>query len=196
LAEQRVTIYSAKGKIMESPVSSGQTGLETPAGIYSIVQKEEDHHSNIYEDGSMPFMQRITWTGIALHGGVLPGYPASHGCVRMPEPFARRLFPLTEIGMRVVVVRNDIAPADITHPTLFIPAEVRRETLLAGSTSERVAAGQTGSDALPGSSQLQTLKAQAATKSAEADAATKKAATARQIATKRASEAANADRNV
>ncbi len=119
LSEQRVTIYAEKGKMLESPVSSGQTGLETPAGIYSVVQKEEDHHSNIYDDASMPYMERITWTGIALHGGVLPGYPASHGCVRMPESFAEKLYGLTELGMRVVVVREDIAPAPIAQPALF-----------------------------------------------------------------------------
>src|SRR6516164_8729764 len=94
LGEQRVTIYNAHGKMLQSPVSSGATGLETPVGIFSVVQKKEFHQSNVYADGNMPFMQRITWTGIALHGGVLPGYPASHGCVRMPEQFAQRIFGL------------------------------------------------------------------------------------------------------
>src|SRR5436190_13213456 len=121
LGEQHVTIYGAQGKIMEAPVSTGSTGLETPAGTYSVVQKEEFHQSNVYEDGNMPFMERITWTGIALHAGVLPGHPASHGCVRMPPPFAQRLFGMTEIGLRVIVVRNDIQPADISHPALFKP---------------------------------------------------------------------------
>ena len=104
LAEQRVTIYDAEGKLLQAPVSTGATGLETPAGIYSIVQKKAEHHSNIYEDGFMPFTQRITWTGIALHGGVLPGYPASHGCVRMPMEFAKHLFGLTDLGLRVIIV--------------------------------------------------------------------------------------------
>ena len=84
LSNQRVTIYDADGWILRAPVSSGQSGYETPAGIYSVIQKEEEHHSNLYDDASMPFMQRITWSGIALHAGQLPGYPASHGCVRMP----------------------------------------------------------------------------------------------------------------
>src|SRR5271165_3142371 len=122
LQEQRVSIYDARGKIMESPVSSGQAGLETPAGIFSIVQKEEDHHSNIYDDASMPFMERITWTGVALHAGVLPGYPASHGCIRMPESFAQKLYDLTNIGMRVIIVREDIAPAEVAQPAMFTPA--------------------------------------------------------------------------
>src|SRR5215831_2031124 len=80
LGEQRVTIYNAHGKMLQSLVSTGATGLETPAGIFSVVQKKEFHQSNVYADGNMPFMQRITWTGFALHGGVLPGYAASHGC--------------------------------------------------------------------------------------------------------------------
>ena len=88
LSNQRITIYDADGWILRAPVSSGQPGYETPAGIYSVIQKEEEHHSNLYDDASMPFMQRITWSGIALHAGLLPGYPASHGCVRMPFDFA------------------------------------------------------------------------------------------------------------
>jgi lipoprotein-anchoring transpeptidase ErfK/SrfK len=187
LGEQRVTIYNARGKMLQSPVSTGATGLETPAGIYSVLQKEEFHQSNVYEDGNMPFMERITWTGIALHGGVLPGYPASHGCVRMPEQFAQHLFGLTDIGMRVVVVPHDIAPAEISHPALFKPSSVRRGALLVGSGSTR------GSDlAAASAAQLEMLKAQSAAKSAEADAAAKKAAAARQFAAKKTADAAKA----
>jgi lipoprotein-anchoring transpeptidase ErfK/SrfK len=196
LGEQRVTIYNAQGKMLQSPVSTGATGLETPAGIYSVVQKEEFHQSNVYQDGNMPFMERITWTGIALHGGVLPGYPASHGCIRMPEQFAQRLFPLTDIGMRVVVVRDDIAPAEISHPVLFTPVPARREALLVGPAPGRVASADTTSDRLPGSAPIEMLRAQAATKSAEVDAAGKKAAAAKQAAAKKAAEAANAARNL
>ena len=133
LAEQRVTIYDATGKILQSPVSSGQTGLETPQGIFSVVQKEEDHTSNIYDDASMPFMQRVTWTGIALHAGALPGYPASHGCVRMPEEFARELYGLTKLGLRVVVSPADIEPQQISHPNLPIP----RYWTMAGTVAQR-----------------------------------------------------------
>jgi len=121
LREQRVTIYDAAGKISRAPVSTGQTGYETPAGIYSVIQKEAEHYSNLYDDASMPFMQRITWSGIALHAGVLPGHPASHGCIRMPHGFAERLFDLTKPGMRVVVAPRDVAPLDIAHPALFQP---------------------------------------------------------------------------
>src|ERR1700732_1784817 len=130
LSNQRVTIYDADGWILRAPVSSGQTGYETPAGVYSVIQKEEEHYSNLYDDASMPFMQRITWSGIALHAGPLPGYPASHGCVRMPYEFAQRIFDMTKIGMRVIVARNDVRPVEIDHPVLFKPKLVRADLAL------------------------------------------------------------------
>src|SRR5271166_6861499 len=122
LAQQHISIYGATGKIMKAPVSTGASGYETPAGIYSILEKEEEHHSNLYDDASMPFMERLTWTGIAMHAGALPGYPASHGCTRLPYGFARQLYQTTKLGMRVVVVREDIIPADIGQPEMFGPA--------------------------------------------------------------------------
>jgi hypothetical protein len=84
LRNQQITVYDADGWILRAPVSSGQKGRETPAGVFSIIEKEAEHYSNLYDDAFMPNMQRITWSGIALHGGVVPGYPASHGCIRMP----------------------------------------------------------------------------------------------------------------
>jgi L,D-transpeptidase catalytic domain len=119
LRNQRITVYDAHGWILRAPVSSGQKGRETPAGIFSIIQKEAEHYSNLYDDAYMPHMQRITWSGIALHGGLLPGYPASHGCVRMPFDFAEQLFDETPLGLRVVVAPGDAAPVEITHPNLF-----------------------------------------------------------------------------
>jgi L,D-transpeptidase catalytic domain len=127
LSNQKITIYDAEGWVLRAPVSSGQSGYETPAGIYSVLQKEVEHVSNLYDDASMPFMQRITWSGIALHAGVLPGYPASHGCVRMPYEFAERLFDMTKIGMRVIVAPNDVRPEEIDHPVLFKPKPVRAD---------------------------------------------------------------------
>jgi hypothetical protein len=121
IKDQRVTIYDAAGGTMRARVSSGRTDYETPVGIYSVLQKEEEHYSNVYDDASMPFMQRITWSGVALHAGVLPGYPASHGCVRLPDSFAQRLFPLTKVGMRVIVAYDDVAPVEISHPLLLKP---------------------------------------------------------------------------
>jgi hypothetical protein len=120
LRNQRITVYDANGWILRAPVSSGQKERETPAGIFSVIQKDADHHSNLYDDAYMPNMQRLTWSGIALHGGPLPGYPASHGCVRLPFDFAARLFDLTELGLRVIIAPTDVAPVEIVHPVLFL----------------------------------------------------------------------------
>src|SRR5215469_8679202 len=121
LRDQRITIYDAHGWTQRAPVSSGQKGRETPAGIFSVIQKDAEHYSNLYDDAYMPHMQRITWSGIALHGGPLPGYPASHGCIRLPYDFAARLFDLTRLGMRVIVAPTDVTPIEIAHPALFMP---------------------------------------------------------------------------
>ena len=121
LRSQRITVYDADGWIMRAPVSSGQAGRETPAGIFSVIQKDAEHHSNLYDDAYMPHMQRLTWSGIALHGGLLPGHPASHGCIRLPYDFAAKLFDLTKLGMRVIVAPGDVAPVSIAHPALFEP---------------------------------------------------------------------------
>src|SRR6266545_2851684 len=121
LRSQRITVYDAKGWILRAPVSSGTKGRETPAGIFSVIQKVEDHYSNLYDDAYMPHMQRITWSGIALHGGVLPGRPASHGCIRLPFDFAAQLFDATAMGMRVIVAPGDVVPVELAHPLLFQP---------------------------------------------------------------------------
>ena len=133
---QQVTLYDADGWILRAPVSTGTTGRETPAGIFAVVEKDKDHHSSMYDDAWMPNMQRITWNGIALHGGPLPGYAASHGCVRMPYGFAEKLFDKTRIGMRVIIAPNDAVPVDFSHPALLVPnaeaiaaAPARAETL-------------------------------------------------------------------
>jgi L,D-transpeptidase catalytic domain len=122
LQHQQITVYDAKGWILRAPVSSGQKGRETPAGIFSVLEKDADHHSNLYDDASMPHMQRLTWSGIALHGGPLPGHPASHGCVRLPYEFAERLFDMTRVGMRVIVAPRDVAPVAVAAPALFAEA--------------------------------------------------------------------------
>jgi hypothetical protein len=118
---QQVTFYGAEGWILRAPVSTGLEGRETPAGVFAVVEKDKNHRSNMYDDASMPNMQRLTWNGIALHGGPLPGYAASHGCVRMPYDFAQKLFDKTWIGMRVIISPNDAAPIEIYHPKLFVP---------------------------------------------------------------------------
>jgi lipoprotein-anchoring transpeptidase ErfK/SrfK len=119
---QQVTFYDADGWILRAPVSTGITGRETPAGVFAVLEKDKDHHSSLYDDAWMPNMQRITWNGIALHGGPLPGYAASHGCVRMPYGFAEELFDKTWIGMRVIISPNDAEPVEFSHPALFVPS--------------------------------------------------------------------------
>lgn len=119
LNEQRMYVYDANGLVTQTRISSGRPGFDTPKGIYSILEKKIDHTSNIYLDAKMPHMQRLTMTGIALHGGVVPGYPASGGCVRLPFDFARRFFNMTDINQRVVIAPDVQAPATITHPLLF-----------------------------------------------------------------------------
>ncbi|CAN5223301.1 L,D-transpeptidase [soil metagenome] len=150
IKSQQVTLYDAEGWILRAPVSTGTTGRETPAGVFALLEKDKDHHSTMYDDASMPNMQRITWNGIALHGGPLPGYAASHGCVRMPFGFAEKLFDKTRIGMRVIISPNDAAPIDFSHPALLVPkaeviaaAPARAETL----ASEAAAAATTASEA-------------------------------------------------
>src|SRR6476469_7225046 len=118
---QQVTFYDADGWILRAPVSTGVTERETPAGVFAVLEKEKDHHSTMYDDAWMPNMQRITWNGIALHGGPLPGYAASHGCVRMPYGFAEKMFDKTWIGMRVIIAPNDADPDEISHKALFVP---------------------------------------------------------------------------
>src|SRR5437660_4575772 len=121
IKSQQVTFYDADGWILRAPVSTGIKGRETPAGVFALVDKEEDHRSNMYDDAWMPHMQRITWNGLTLHGGPLPGYAASHGCVRMPFGFAEKLFDKTRIGMRVIISPNDAEPVEFSHKALFVP---------------------------------------------------------------------------
>jgi hypothetical protein len=121
LRAQRISVYDARGNAIRARISSGQTDYETPVGVYSILQKNRDHYSNIYDDAEMPFMQRLTWSGIALHAGALPGRPASHGCVRLPYNFASEIFGLSKIGTRVIVAGEDVAPSEISHPVLWKP---------------------------------------------------------------------------
>jgi len=146
---QRVTFYDADGWIARAPVSTGVKERETPAGVFAVIEKDKDHHSTMYDDAWMPNMQRITWNGIALHGGPLPGYAASHGCVRMPYGFAERLFNKAWIGMRVIISPNDAAPVEISHPALFTPnaealaaAPARVETLARDAADAKKAADE------------------------------------------------------
>lgn len=112
IADQRAYVYRGQTLIAVSSVSTGKEGKGTPAGTYPILQKEEDHKSNLYDSAPMPYMQRLTWDGIALHAGRNPGFPASHGCVRMPAAFAKKLFEITAVGGTVTVMDEAFVPAD------------------------------------------------------------------------------------
>ena len=115
---QKVTIYDSNGVFAESPVSTGMKGHSTPMGVFSVIQKHKFHHSNIYSGAPMPYMQRITWSGVAMHAGVLPGYPASHGCIRMPMAFAVKMWNWTKMGARVIVTPGQMTPQSFSHPML------------------------------------------------------------------------------
>jgi len=121
LDEQRAYVYRNGVRIGVSTVSTGKVGKETPTGVFTILQKHKDHRSNLYDDAPMPYMQRLTWGGVALHAGKLPGYPASHGCIRLPFEFARRLFEVTNFGMTVVIAAEAEHSAELAHPGLFAP---------------------------------------------------------------------------
>jgi lipoprotein-anchoring transpeptidase ErfK/SrfK len=117
--KQQLTLYSDGEPVAHSRVSTGQAGHATPTGVFSIIQRDRYHHSNIYSGAPMPFMQRITWSGVAMHEGVVPNYPASHGCIRLPGAFARQMWGTTKMGARVVVAYGDVTPVAFSHAKLF-----------------------------------------------------------------------------
>ncbi|WP_101926100.1 MULTISPECIES: L,D-transpeptidase [Luteimonas] len=123
LDEQRAYVYRNGLQIAVSTVSSGKPGHETPTGVFTILQKDRDHHSSKYNNAAMPYQERLTWDGVALHAGGLPGYPESHGCVHLPTEFARRLFSATTLGMTVVVAQGGHATAASAHPGLLSPVD-------------------------------------------------------------------------
>jgi lipoprotein-anchoring transpeptidase ErfK/SrfK len=118
IAQQKLRIYDARGLFAETPVSTGMPDHPTPMGVFSIIQKQKFHRSNIYSGAPMPYMQRITWSGVAMHAGVLPGHPASHGCIRMPPAFAVKMYSWTRMGARVIVTPGEVTPASFSHPLL------------------------------------------------------------------------------
>src|SRR5262249_3571827 len=120
IADQRVSLYDNGSLIARSSVSTGVSRHPTPLGVFSVIGKERWHRSNLYSGAPMPYMQRITQSGIALHAGVLPGYPASHGCIRLTNDFAIRLWHLTKRGARVIIARQDVVPVETTNPHLFV----------------------------------------------------------------------------
>ena len=116
LDTQRVYVFQNDKLIGFSTISSGKKGKETPIGAFKILQKNIDHKSNLYSNAPMPYMQRLTWDGIAIHGGYVPGYPASHGCIRLPLPFAKSLFAVTQLDQEVVVLKDTATPVKRNPP--------------------------------------------------------------------------------
>jgi lipoprotein-anchoring transpeptidase ErfK/SrfK len=145
--QQKLQIYDADGLFAESPVSTGMPGHPTPMGVFSVIQKQKYHRSNIYSGAPMPYMQRITWSGVAMHAGVLPGHPASHGCIRMPMAFAIKMWNWTRTGARVVITPEGVTPESFAHSLLAtvkvppqpIAAEEPKPDGLAGTKPERLA---------------------------------------------------------
>ena len=136
IAKQQVALYGQDGFIARAGISTGMPGHPTPMGVFTVISKAKWHQSNIYSGAPMPYMQRITWSGIAMHAGPRPGYPASHGCIRLPEDFAIRLFHATKVGARVIVTREPAAPVEIAHPKLFVPAKPDEKAAAAAGALE------------------------------------------------------------
>jgi hypothetical protein len=120
IPKQWVVVYRNGVRIAAATCSTGRPGHRTPAGVFVILRKDKSHHSSTYNNASMPYMERLTWQGVALHAGDLPGYPASHGCVRLPLEFAKLLFGVTTLGTPVIVADGDVAATDFQHPGLLI----------------------------------------------------------------------------
>ena len=121
LGGQHISIYNHNGLVDRSTISTGVPGHPTPEGMFTILGRERFHRSNLYSGAPMPFMQRITWSGVAMHTGHVTGHPASHGCIRLPGAFAQKLWGMTRIGERVVIAPYDLSPTDISHPALPAP---------------------------------------------------------------------------
>jgi hypothetical protein len=125
---QTLRLFDQDGLVEQSSVSTGTGGFPTPTGVFSIIDKEKDHFSNIYRGASMPYMQRLTMSGVALHSGIVTGRPASHGCVRLPHAYAIHLFRLTRLGARVIIADAELSPVPIEHARLFKPKRAQLAT--------------------------------------------------------------------
>jgi lipoprotein-anchoring transpeptidase ErfK/SrfK len=123
LPEQRADVYRNGVRIGVTTVSTGKPGHGTPTGVFMVLQKDKDHHSKTYNNAAMPYAERLTWDGVALHAGGLPGYPSSHGCVHLPSEFARQLFEISPMGMTVVIANEAKSPAEVVHPAAVSPVD-------------------------------------------------------------------------
>ncbi|WP_363349197.1 L,D-transpeptidase [Methylocystis echinoides] len=127
IPEQRVHVYRNGIRIAVSTCSTGKPGHATPTGVFVVLEKDKNHHSSIYDDAPMPNMNRLTWSGVALHAGNLPGYPASHGCVRLPVKFSELLFGVTHIGTPVIIAGAHTDPWELTHPGMVLSGYAEQE---------------------------------------------------------------------
>jgi lipoprotein-anchoring transpeptidase ErfK/SrfK len=147
IKKQQLTLYAGGQAVAQSQVSTGVPGHPTPQGVFSIIQKQIYHESNLYSSAPMPYMQRITWSGVAMHQGVVPGRPASHGCIRLPAEFARRLWSITRVGTRVIIAQDDVALSDIASPRLTTLAPAAGVSAEAPTGKIRFATVESVSDA-------------------------------------------------
>ncbi|MDB6043779.1 MAG: ErfK-YbiS-YcfS-YnhG family protein [Gammaproteobacteria bacterium] len=124
ITEQRGYVYRNGILIGATSVSTGRPGHPTPTGVFTVLQKQQEHRSTIYDNAPMPYMERLTWGGVALHAGGLPGYPESHGCIHLPSEFARLLFGISSTGMTVVIANDATEPQRVAHPGYLAPVRV------------------------------------------------------------------------
>ncbi len=127
IPDQKVHVYRNGVRVAASTCSTGKPGHSTPTGVFKILEKDKHHHSSTYNNAAMPNMNRLTWSGIALHAGQLPGYPASHGCVRLPLEFSDLLFGITQKGMTVVIADSNSFPSSVVHPGMVLGENVKQE---------------------------------------------------------------------
>jgi lipoprotein-anchoring transpeptidase ErfK/SrfK len=132
IGSQRLSLYRDGVRVAQSPVSTGTASHPTPTGVFSVIEKDRYHRSNLYGNAPMFYMQRVTWSGVAMHEGMLPGYAASHGCIRLPTAFAARLWPTTKLGVRVIIAHGDVTPVDFQHASLFQPRPKPADPKVAG----------------------------------------------------------------
>jgi hypothetical protein len=151
IVDQRVSLFDNGALIARSSVSTGMEGHPTPLGVFSVISKQRWHRSNIYSAAPMPYMQRITWSGIALHAGVVPGHPASHGCIRLKNDFAVRLWHLTKRGTRVIIAHGDVQPVEIANPHLFQPKAASSSSGFQTATVATAETSEAASLQVPGS---------------------------------------------
>ena len=152
LGNQKADVYRGTTLITSTSVSTGKRGYSTKAGVFSILEKRRRHYSNLYNGAPMPWMQRLTWSGTALHAGVVPGYPASHGCIRLPYSFAPKLFSMTDVGGQVVVARSRVKPQLVDHPALLQPLPLPSPpTLVKHEDVQPATMRRSSNDAVPAS---------------------------------------------